>query len=268
MKASLNTPPFFYHFAALRFIRQNRRLAKYIIYPFLINFLVFSILLIVGVLFYQDWLQNWISPTETWYMAVLFGLVLGLTILISLIIIFFIFSAVGSVIAAPFNDELSRHVEEISYNISLEEPFEWDIMVKDIGRTITEQIQRLFFLGMVWIAALPIWFIPVVGQLTFMGITLTFLGWEYLDISLSRHKLGFHQKRRLLMQHLGPMFIYGGICALFLMIPLVNFFSIPLSVVGGTLFYCERLRPDVLAIKAARDKSEKSSNVQSNENHQ
>lgn len=231
----------FYHVHALKFLRNHHHLIKYFLYPLAINLVVFSILFAGVLYFYGDWLTGIVTPGEAWYWSLLYGALIVLTALVFVLLMFFTFSIVGSIIAAPFNDMLSQQTEEIFFETSLDEPFSWEVFWRDIGNTIVEQVQRLAFLLTIWLLVLPTLIIPLVGQIIVACVTFLLLAFEYLDLPLSRRRLKFREKRRILWKHKFGMLGFGTACGLLLAIPFINVLSIPLSVIAGTLFYCERV---------------------------
>ncbi|OQY28002.1 MAG: hypothetical protein B6244_08645 [Candidatus Cloacimonetes bacterium 4572_55] len=237
---------FSYHIVSIKFIKNNISLLKYLIYPLIINSVAFLILFAVSFYLYDNWLDSIIHPSESWRYTLLYSAIIIISSILFLLFIFFSFSLLSSVIAAPFYDMLSQRTEEIALGVSLDEDFDWRIFLRDARNTIIEQIQRLLFFGAIWICVLPTLLIPVAGEIAITLVTLTFIGFEYLDLPLSRLRLRFPDKLRIFSRYKLTLLGFGAASGLLLAIPFVNIISIPLSVVGGTLLYCHRIRPEVL----------------------
>ncbi len=235
-----------YHLHAIRFVKKHPRLLQYFLYPALINTIVFSLLFMISLYILSDWLDTLLAQqAKGWLTMLLYYLTMALSISFLALVAFFSFSTIGSLIAAPFNDLLSQRVEEIYRGINLEQPFDWKNFWQDVTSTIFQQLQRLIFLALIWVIILPGLLIPILGQVLMSVVTFTFLAFEYLDLPLSRRRIKFAEKRRILQSHKLPMLAFGSVCGLLMAVPILNILSIPLSVVGGALFYCERVQPQL-----------------------
>ena len=108
---------------------------------------------------------------------------------------FFGFSVVGNLIAAPFNDLLSERTEEILSGALRDEPFSFSAFWRDSRQTLGVEARKmaLFVLGMLLLLLLNL--IPVVGTLLYallsVLLTLFFLAVEYTGFVLSRHRFDF-----------------------------------------------------------------------------
>jgi CysZ protein len=75
-----------------------------------------------------------------------------------------------------------------------------------------------------WVAASALW-------------TMGWLAVEYLDPPMTRHSYAFQDVRRLVGQRLGLSLGFGAALYVLLWIPVLDFFLIPVAVVGGTLLF-------------------------------
>jgi CysZ protein len=67
--------------------------------------------------------------------------------------------------------------------------------------------------------------------------TMGWLAVEYLDGPMARHLYPFRQVRRAVQERLPLCMGFGAAVYLMLWIPVLNFFFIPVAVVGGTLLF-------------------------------
>ena len=98
-------------FQSFTFVRQHRNLHKFILIPFLINILTFSLVVYFGGEFFQEQVMTMMPQGEAWYWVILNYFVVLIAALLVLVMVFFTFTAVGCLIASPFNDLLSECTE-------------------------------------------------------------------------------------------------------------------------------------------------------------
>jgi len=65
---------------------------------------------------------------------------------------------------------------------------------------------------------------------------------EYLDYPMANHLLHFSEQKRLLRQRKLLSYGFGGSSLLMTMIPVVNFFAMPVSVAGATAMWVGELK--------------------------
>ena len=97
---------------ALYFLRGLRLIfapgiRAYVIVPLAVNVLLFSALIYFGAARFQG-LLDWLLPTWLEWLSLL---LMPVFIVVALVIVFFSFSLIGNLIAAPFNGLLAEAVE-------------------------------------------------------------------------------------------------------------------------------------------------------------
>lgn len=105
------------------------------------------------------------------------------------------------------------------------------------------------------LAYLTLWAIPLLILFLIPGINLfapvawgLFSAWmlalEYSDYAMGNHQISFRQERKLLKKNRGLAWGFGGGMLLLTLIPILNFFAMPVGVAGGTVLWVERLKLD------------------------
>ncbi|MEQ1503130.1 MAG: EI24 domain-containing protein [Myxococcota bacterium] len=158
----------------------------------------------------------------------------------------------AGLIATPFNDRLSEHVETSALG-PYEEAFSWRVLMGDLALSLSHSLLSLALWITVMVASLAMNLIPVVGSVASFAIgttaTAMFLARESMDGCMSRRRLSYGHKYRILMAQLPMMLGFGVVASLMLWIPFLNFLLLPMAVAGGTLMYChleqQGLIPDV-----------------------
>lgn len=244
MALTLNNNPlsdfsrgFLYPFRAAGFIRKHGGLIKYIIVPFLINVVLLSLAVYWGLSFFNSVVVHFIPQGDAWYWVILSYFLWTAAVLLTMILIFFGFTVTGSIIASPFNDILSEKTEEILTGIPHEEPFVLRVFLKDATMTVIDESKKVAVFVVLMLLLLPLNLFPG-GTLPYsvlsVLLTVFFLTVEYTGYVFSRKHLTFRDQRRFIFSRKFLLTGFGvGVMAV-LAVPFLQFFSIPLGVVGAT----------------------------------
>jgi CysZ protein len=182
----------------------------------------------------MDWLPNWLD----WLALVLWPLFF----IAVLIIVFFTFSLVGNLIAAPFNGLLAEAVECHLTGTTI--PGGWKKMIADLGRTLASELRKLAYIVLWSIPALLLFLIPgvnIAAPVVWMLFGAWMLAISYVDYPMGNHGLGFPEQRRRLRERRYLALGFGGAVMCALAVPVVNFLVIPAAVAGATALWVERL---------------------------
>lgn len=222
------------------FIYHNPRLLRYVIAPFAINVVVFSITLYYANEYFSHLVDEYLIYGEAWWWEALEWVLQTLVLLVMLVVSFFAFTAAGNLIAAPFNDVLSEQVEYKIRGIKTDGGFSIAHMLKDAMRSFRDEIKKLSLFVGVMVVLFLVNFIPLVGPPMFATcsvlLTLYFLVVEYTGFVCSRKGIGFAQQRAFIRTNRSYALGFGVAVMLTLMVPLIQFLTIPLAVVAATQF--------------------------------
>jgi CysZ protein len=228
---------FFYPFRAAGFIRKHGALFKYIIVPFLINVVTLSLAVYWGLSFFNSVVVHYIPQGDAWYWVIFSYFIWTVAVLLTMVLVFFGFTVTGSIIASPFNDILSEKTEEILTGIPHEEPFVLRVFLKDGTRTVIDESKKVAVFVVLMLLLLPLNLFPG-GTLLYSALsvllTVFFLTVEYTGYVFSRKHLTFKDQRRFIFSRKLLLTGFGvGVMAI-LAVPFLQFFTIPLGVVGAT----------------------------------
>ena len=241
-------------FQGVSFLAQHRVLWKWALLPTIVNIVVFAIAFALFLAFYPDLYALaagflYLDAPQTWYawlwvaplrlLAWFIGLLLLAT---ALVVLYFVFLLLGTMIAAPFLDVLAQRVEALATGRALQEQTSFLDAVRGVGISIIEELRKLAFFLAVQITLLLLGLIPLLTPFTVLAATLftmLFLPLEYASFAMDHRQLRFQQRRALIWQHRWLMFGFGIAAFLTLIIPLLNFICLPALVVGGTLLMVE-----------------------------
>jgi CysZ protein len=190
-------------------------------------------------------------PSGGPFVGLWFGLLLvlmGLAFVVAVVVI----GSAATVLATPFYDVLADRVEA-EVRGEPPPPVTLDVVLRDAARSIAHTVLALALyaaaigiLGVLGLVPGVDLVVPVLGG----AVTATFLARELLDVPLARRRAGFGAKLAYLWRHFAAFEGLGLAATLLLWVPLLNFLSMPMAVVGATLLYC-RLEADGDGIDAA-----------------
>lgn len=224
------TEGFFTYLKGLRWLQKN---------PFYLFLLfipaVVAILVLLGswtLLFsYQKtWFEWLVFPKpEGYLMASLYYFLRALAYLLSLVAGLLFCLLVSNVVAAPLYDYVSLKVEE---NLLGKKPIEPSFL--ESLKLVGEELKKALF---IFIASTVILFTPGVNLFSPLA-TAFFLGSSVYDYPLARRSWSFRKRLLFTLRHGASITGLG----LWLCIPFLQFFLMPLAVTGGTMLATEHLK--------------------------
>jgi CysZ protein len=226
---------------ALKFLGAHIGLMRYFLIPFFINILVFGLGTWTFIHYFGDLLHAFIGTPEIWWQYILYYLSATVLALLFSVVLVFGFTAVGMIIAAPFLDVLSQRTEELFLSKTIDEPFSFGVLTKDAQQAVGNELKKIGLLILVQGALLLCNFIPVIGQVAYaIGAPLCvvfFLVYEYMDFTLSRKRIPFGNKWKLIFDNKAATFGMGVAFFFTTVIPFINLFVMPVAVIGATLLF-------------------------------
>lgn len=233
---------FFSLWNAFRFVAKNPSLYKYIAIPFVINVVVFCGSVYWGFDLFGDFVGQYFAPYDTWYWQVVAAAVKLLAALITLVVVFFTFTVVGNLIAAPFNDLLSEKTEALLTGRLNGEPFSLRQFGVDLWRVMKDEVRKMSIFILLMILILAFNFLPGIGSAFYavcsIVLTVFFLIVEYTGYVFSRKHLGFTEQRHFIYSNKMSTLGFGLAVMCMLFIPFVQFLTIPIAVVAATQICC------------------------------
>lgn len=191
---------------------------------------------------WPNWVENlpmWGSAGFAWLLRLL--LVTGLFLITG-----FIFLQFGVLLGSPWYGKLSEEIEKLQTGQAF--------IIKvhpaiDISRAILYELKKLTLAIGIGIPLLLLNFFPGLGtaMATVGGIALasTIACMDFLDAAVERRRLQFRQKLEIVFRSLPASTSFGLVCLGLVSIPLVNLLAIPVCVAAGTLFFCDRVLPEL-----------------------
>ncbi len=218
---------------------KSKGIKRYVVIPLSLNILLFGALIWTGYSQFVptvDWMMSFVPGWLSFLESILWIFITTLTA----IIVFFVFTPVANIIAAPFNAIMAEKIEEkltgrdINSNVSL------ITIIKD---SIMSQIGKLLYIMLWSLVLLLISIIPVINVISpFLWIIFGswLLSLEYLDYPMGNHDLTFKQQKAALKKRRGLSLGFGGSVMVLTSIPVINFIVMPVAVAGATAMWVDQ----------------------------
>ena len=219
-------------------------LRLFVLLPLLVNIIMFGVGLLVLISFVGGWMGDIVAWLPEWMGGITSFLWFLLVILFGMAV-FFSFNLLANFIAAPLNGLLA---EKVQLHLTGKELGITNLgsILASIPRSIGREISKLTYYLPRILILLILTLIPGINVITpWLWVLLT--AWmmviQYVDYPMDNNGISFRKMKRSLSQqrllHLG----FGGGVSLLLMLPVVNFFAMPIAVAGATALYDNEHEP-------------------------
>lgn len=214
-------------------------LRLFVLLPLAINLVLF-----VGLIYFAGhefslWV-NRLMPTLPGWLSFLNYILWPLFMILVLLMVFFTFTMVANIIAAPFNGFLAEKVEVVLRGTDDFPPFSWAELAAIVPRTLSRELRKLGYYLPRALGLLVLSFIPGVNLIA-APLWLVFGVWmmaiQYIDYPADNHKMSWQDMLAWLRSKRWASLSFGGVVYLVLLIPVVNILMMPAAVAGATLFW-------------------------------
>jgi len=223
-------------------------LKRYVLFPLIVSALILSFFIWVAFtqfdgylasmlpqMDWPDWL-SWLKDFLAWFLWIVFTLVFA-------VMVFYGFTIIANLIAAPFNSKLAEAVAaKLDSNVQLPES---DPLVKDVAKSIGSEIRKLLYYLIRAIPLLLLMLFPLtsaVASIIWLLFSIWFLSLEYIAYPLENQKMLFSEQRKTLRKKPISTLSFGGGVTVLLLIPIINLAVMPAAVAGATIYWHEKLR--------------------------
>ena len=213
--------------------------------PFVLVPLLTNIVLFIGAIWllfskFGGWVAYWLSFLPDW-LSFLDWLLWPLFALLVLVVVYYSFTIVANLIAAPFNGFLSEKVEKrLRGDIITDEG--WKAVIALVPRALARELSKLAYYLPRFIFLLVISFVPVLNIFSPL-LWFLFGSWmmaiQYCDYPMDNNKVSFKNMKLMLKQDRLTSLGFGGLIQVGMLIPLVNLILMPAAVVGATIYWVE-----------------------------
>jgi CysZ protein len=215
----------------------------YVIVPLMINMLLFGALVWYGYSQFNllvEWLMSFVPSFLEfieWLIWIFFGVLAAITV-------FFSFTPIANIIAAPFNALMSEKIEiELTGKAASSDISFARMAIDAIGSQLRKLVYIMFWaLGLFLVSLIPV--VNLVAPVLWIVFGSWLLSLEYFDYPMGNHDLVFAEQKKRLGERRGIALGFGGVVMIMTSIPIINFFAMPVAVAGATLLWVEQFQPD------------------------
>jgi len=235
-------------------LRRERALWPWVLVPFALNLLAFGL---AAAAFWAN-LDGLAAPLERflavptpahWYGYLWAGPLWLLAAVVKLVLVaafgvalYFAFTAIGGVIAAPFLDVLSERVERLAGGAPPPQAPGLAAVARRAARSMLEEGKRVGFLLALQALLVLVGLVPglqPVAAVASLAVAALFLPLVYTGFALDRRGVRFAARRRWVLGHPFESAAFGGFALALFAVPGLSFFCLPWLVTAGTLFVLE-----------------------------
>lgn len=217
---------------------------KWMVIPLLLNILVFAGGIAAGAAGFAE-LVAWVQTATPGWLDWLAWLLWPLFVIAALLVVFYAFTLVAALVAAPFVGPLAAAVE---HHLTGARPGDDEEGLKALATGVVAdvgaEVRKLGYFAVRAVPLLLLFLIPVVNVLAPVAWFL-FGAWtlaqEYLDAPLGNRGLRFPDQRPVLGQRRWTVLGFGAAAAIATAIPVLNFLVLPAAVAGATSLAVARL---------------------------
>lgn len=214
-------------------------LRLFVLLPLAINLILFVALIGFAIDQFSGWLASLMGSLPSW-LSFLDFLLWPLFVILLLLMVFFTFTLLANIIAAPFNGFLAEKVEVVVRGADNFPPFSWAELLAMVPRTLKRELRKLSYFLPRAIGLLILSLIPGLNLIA-TPLWLLFGVWmmavQYIDYPCDNHKVSWDDMLAWLRAKRWQSLGFGGITYLALLIPFVNILMMPAAVAGATLFW-------------------------------
>ena len=224
-------------------------LRAFVLLPLLVNVLFFGLGAVLIFSYASGWINGLTAQLPTWLAWTAWLIWLVLTILV-IVTVFWGFNLMANMIAAPFNGLLAEKTQLLLTG----EPVDggkWSDLMAMVPRTVAREFSKWMYLLPRVILLFVLGWIPVVN-LIMPWAWLAFGAWmmaiQYVDYPMDNNKISFKDMKKRLGQKKRLHLAFGGSVSVMLLIPIINFFAMPVAVVGATMLWVEQHKENAAVV--------------------
>lgn len=232
-----------YPFRCIKLFFRFPKIIGYSMIPMIINLIIYSAVFYYSYTFITGKSGELFRENISNKLLLEFiSFVLGVfTLILVLFVCYFLFIIFGGLVSAPFNEKISKHIEEKVFGIVSENnlPF-----FKDIAFSLKAELKKLLFYFIIIIPIILVDFIPMIGSVITLvfgsGFSFYYNALDYLDYPMTRRMVSFRKKLSTVNSNL--MLSMGFGCSAFILtfLPVINVLLNPVLVTAGTSLFYEK----------------------------
>lgn len=215
-------------------------LRRFVLIPLLVNVVVFAAGIAAGVAWFEGFVAAMQARVPGW-LQWLDWVLWPLFVLLLLAVVFYGFSLVANLIAAPFNGLLAEKVERLLTGRSVDQGLDLSRLLRELIPTLIDELRKILYALVLAVPFLLLLFVPLVGPILWFLYTAWVLTVQYMDYPMGNHGLRLADMRKRLKSHRLLSLGFGAAAAGMSLIPVLNFIVMPAAVAGATALWLREL---------------------------
>lgn len=214
------------------------RIRRFILLPLAVNTALFGVGTYAVIRYSESWMNHFL-PQDSWlsYFRWLLWPLVAFTLIL---VIFYTFSLLANLIAAPFNSLLAAAVEKIETGQSPDSGYS---LGKEILLSIEQECRKMVYFLLLGIPTLILaLLLPPVAPFVWFVYAAWCAALQYMDYPMANHGIAFREQRHKLRQKRTDTLSFGSLSVVLTLIPGLNFIAMPVSVIAATLYWCRTLQ--------------------------
>jgi CysZ protein len=212
---------------------------RYVMVPLLVNSLLFT----GAIWFIWQRISQWMDTLLGWvpdWLGWISWLLLFLAGILIAVIVYYSFTLVANLIAAPFNSLLAERVESLLRQEPPPPGSGFGRLPEIAARTLLSEIRKIGY-QLVWLIPLGVLTLVPGANMAAPFAWFVFGAWmmavNYLDYPMGNHDYYFADVRRHMGNNRGTAIGFGSGLLLMTLVPLLNFLAMPVGVAGATALW-------------------------------
>lgn len=214
-------------------------LRRFVVLPLLVNLGLFAGFIYYAVSRFEGWVDRLMPGLPEW-LGFLEYLLWPLFVVLVLLIVFFTFTLVANLLAAPFNGFLSEKVEVVLRGEDAAPPFRWSELLAMVPRTLARELRKLGYflpraLGLLLLSLIP--GVNVLAAPLWLLFGIWMMAVQYIDYPADNHKVSWNDMMGWLRARRWSSLGFGASAYLALLVPGLNLLMMPAAVAGATALW-------------------------------
>ena len=217
----------------------------YVIIPLTLNTLIFAGIIVFWTHLLDDAIDGLISKWP--WMEWLSWLIWPIFALAIILVVFFCFSILANLIAAPFNGFLAQAVARHLLGTPPEQDRNQATLIAELIDAFKSEGIKLIYFLVRSIPLLLLFFIPVIhifAPIIWFMFGAWMLALEYMEYPMGNQGILFPEVRATLSTKRALTLSFGASVMLLTMIPVLNFLVMPAAVAAATKIWIEKISTD------------------------
>jgi CysZ protein len=221
-------------------------LRLFVLLPLLVNTLLLGLMVWLGAGYFEQLMDRFLPDSSwlnwlRWLLWPLFAISLAL-------LLFYSFTSLANLIAAPFNSLLSEKVVQRLTAETADDSqtgIDWRQLLRDIPRDIGSELRKILYFLTRAVPLLILFLIPglnLLAPFVWLAFTAWYLALEYMDYPLANQGVRFREQHQILKQGRMLMLGFGGSATLLMMVPVLNLAAMPIAVAGASALWVREIR--------------------------